>query len=146
MWMIRKGCECRKKWQSPTFGILGSKILLNMRGGLEASSIVHGMLETFARNFTLFEIPAKLKTTPQTIDDTFESLCMFGELLEPKIRMLDFAILSTVTSFANRLRAPWKPYLTNDWNLDCDPIFFLPPAHFTLEGNSSGSTDKCHSG
>ena len=34
-----------------------------MCGGSEAWSNVHGMLETFAKNFKLFEIPAELKTT-----------------------------------------------------------------------------------
>ena len=44
--------------------ILGSKSLPNMRRGSEASSIVHGMLEMFARNFKLIEIPAELNMTP----------------------------------------------------------------------------------
>ena len=48
----------------------------------------------------------------QTIEDASEPLRMFGERLEPKIRMLDFAIFWTFASFANRLRAPWKPHFT----------------------------------
>ena len=90
--------------------ILGSKSSANIRMGLEASSIVCGMLETFARNFKLFwnshgtknDSHEQLTKPREQFDKT---LHMFGDLLEPKIRMLNFAIFSTFASFANRSRS-----------------------------------------
>ena len=62
-------------------------------------SIVCMMLETFRRYIYIFYIPAELTRLPRTID---EPPRMFSELLQPKIRMLDFAIFLTFASFANR--------------------------------------------
>ena len=49
---------------------------------------------------------------------------MFGELLEPKIRMLDFAIFSTFASFANHSHAPWIPHFKDEW---AGPSNFILP-------------------
>ena len=77
--------------------ILGSKSLPNMHRGSEASSIVCGMLEMFARNVDLFEIPAELKTTPA---NNWQTPRMFGEILEPNPNV-DLCHFLTFASFAN---------------------------------------------
>ena len=46
-----------------------------------------------------------MSSIPWTIDDASEPMRMFGELLEPKIRILDFAIFLTFTSFTNCLHS-----------------------------------------
>ena len=58
---------------------------------------------------TFLKFPPNKKRLLRTIDDASEPPRMFGELLEPKIRMLDFAIFSTFASFANRSRVQWNP-------------------------------------
>ena len=81
-----------KKWQRPTFIVLGSKNSLNMCG----SNFY------FGRNFKKLKFLANVSSISRTIDNVSEPRRMFGKLLEPKIQMLDFVISSTFASFANR--------------------------------------------
>ena len=89
---IRKGCECRKncKVQHSYFRL--QKFAKHARG--------------FARNFTLFlKFPPNSKRLPQTTD---EPQRMIGELLEPKIRMLDFAIIFDIRILCESFAFLWK--------------------------------------
>ena len=76
---------------------------------------------------TFLKFPLNKKRFLRTIDDASEPPRMFGELLEPKIRMLDFAIFSTFASFTNRSRVPWKP--TFSLNAKCYICWKLSTAH-----------------
>ena len=52
-----------------------------------------------------------VSSTLQTIDDASEPLRMFGELLEPKIRMLDFAIFLNICILRESFARPMKSLL-----------------------------------
>ena len=69
--------------------ILGSKSLPNMRVNycLRQSFLV---LREFQK---LLKFLANVSSILRTLDDASEPPCMFGKLLEPKIRMLNFAII-----------------------------------------------------
>ena len=91
--------------------ILRSKSSLNMHGVL---SIVRMSPVLFGGNLFLKKCDfffANVSSLPWPIDDASEPPHKFGKLFEPRLWMLDFAMFSTFSSFANCLCAPWKHYI-----------------------------------
>ena len=95
------------KWQKSNIRILGSKSSPNMRAVHQLFARVVFSSAGMSKKFDIF---VNVFSIPQTIGDASEALCMFGELLEPKIWMLNFAVFSTFVSFACPVKTQFKPH------------------------------------
>ena len=105
-WTIHEGCECRKngKVQHSYFRLQKfAKLVQGQQGFVNCSRESFLVRREFKKSLKFL---ANVSSIPRTIDNASEPPRMFGELLEPKIWMLDFAIFSTFASFANCLRFP----------------------------------------